>query len=210
MGFGETAFTVTDVKHYAYCPTIIYIKYVLGVKETTTEYMKMGREIHYEKKILPIIAKYKPLTVEKTPYLACKKLSFSGIPDYLLVTSHGYGVIVEVKWAEPSRSGIKKDHKLQLGAYALLAERSKNIVVRKGVVYYLKPQPKLYEITITGKLLKEAEKIMKKIKEIVVKGAPPNPKISWRKCKGCNYTRYCPTPAKKPAQTHRHNPRKRL
>lgn len=203
MSFGETMFTVTDVKHYAYCPAIIYVKYVLGFRESTTEYMEMGREIHKEKIILPIIAKYKPAKILKNPLLTCKKLSLSGSPDYILIRENGFGVIVEVKWAEPPKRGVKRDHKLQSAAYSLLVDCCLKIPARIGVIFYLKPQPKLYEIPITGRLQREVKKILEDMKNIVENAAPLEPKIPWRRCISCNYKTFCPS--KKPAPTHLHN-----
>ena len=207
MVFESMFFTATDIKHYAYCPSIIYIKYVLGIREKTTEYMEMGREIHDEKAITPIIAKYKPNKIIRNPYLKCKKYFLSGRPDYLFISKYKYGIVVDVKWAEPIKSRIiKRDHRLQIGAYALLVKCSLNIDVKIGVICYLKPQPKLFEINITDRLLKEVIKIIKKMREIVEKGYPVQPKISWKKCIGCNYRAYCPTPLNRPQHSpHSHN-----
>lgn len=204
MDFDKTMFTATDVKHYAYCPVIIYIKYVLGLREHTTEYMEMGREIHEDKIIAPVIAKYKPTRVLRNPYLVCRRYSISGVPDYLLLSRFNYGVVVEVKWAEPARYGVKRDHKLQLGAYALTAKCSMNINVRVGVIYYLRPEPKLYEVKITGSLIGEVVGIIREMRDIIGRGYPPEPRFSARRCLSCNYRSICPS-ARRPPQTPHHS-----
>ncbi|MCD6564196.1 MAG: CRISPR-associated protein Cas4 [Thermoproteales archaeon] len=192
MSYTSKTLTATDVKHYAYCPVIVYITHVLGIWETETEYMQIGKEQHEEKIIAPIIAKYKPKKVLKTPFLNCPRESLSGTPDYILIARYGYGIIVEVKWAEPAKRGIKYDHKLQLGTYAILTECKLGLYSKIGVIYYLRPKPKLYEIPITETLIKQAKKAIKNIKNIVSSGTPPEIRISPRRCSGCNYRRYCP------------------
>jgi len=186
-------FTVTDIKHYAYCPVIIYIKYVVGLSETTTEYMRYGKESHDERKISPAIAKYKPVRVLKNPYLECKKLKLKGSPDYLLLLKTGHGIVMEVKWAEPARKRVKRDHRLQLGGYALLSRCQLGLRVGKGVVYYLRPSPRLIEVKITESLLKEVEYVIRDMRRIAVSATPPEPRLSPTRCKGCNYVRICPS-----------------
>lgn len=186
-------FTVTDIKHYAYCPVIIYIKHVIGLSEVITEYMEYGKESHDERKITPVIAKYKPVKVLKSPYLECKRLRLKGSPDYLLLLKTGHGIVMEVKWAEPAKKMVKRDHRLQLGGYALLSRRQLGLRVGKGVVYYLRPTPSLIEVKITEGLLKEVKHVMKDMANIVNSATPPEPRIPPNRCKGCNYTRICPS-----------------
>ena len=126
------------------------------------------------------------------PLLVCKKYSLSGSPDYLLESKYGYGVVVDVKWAEPARRGVKRDHKLQVGAYALLARCCLGINVKVGVVYYLKPEPKFFEVKVTGALLREVVRVLGEMREIVRSGVPPERRVSESRCKGCNYRAYCP------------------
>lgn len=192
MAFVSSTLTATDVKHYAYCPVIVYITHVLGIRETETEYMQMGKQQHDEKMIAPIIAKYKPSRVLRSPFLSCPREYLSGTPDYLLLAKHGYAVAVEVKWAEPARRGVKRDHKLQLGAYALLAKCKLGLNVKVGVIYYLRPQPKLYEVPITGSLIRQVRKAIRDIRDMITSGTPPQRPVSSRRCSGCNYRQYCP------------------
>jgi len=198
-------FTVTDLKHYAYCPAIIYVRYVIGLSESVTEYMEYGKEAHDERSIVPAIARYRPLKILKSPCLECEKLGLSGRPDYILLLKSGYGVVMEVKWAEPARKNIKRDHRLQLGGYALLSRCQLGLRIVKGVVYYLRPNPKLLEISITESLLKDVRHALRDIKRIASSATPPEPRISPSKCRGCNYMRICPS-AKTPRQPRNHTP----
>jgi CRISPR-associated exonuclease Cas4 len=184
--------TASDIKHYGYCEVIIYITHILGVQENPTEYMEYGKEIEKEKYITPAIAKYKPVKILKKPQLISKKYKLSGSPDYILVTKHGEYIPLEIKWAEPTKEGkAKNDHILQMVAYALLLEQSTKKTIRRGAIFYLKPEGKLIEINISYDLKLQLIKILKRINEIIEGKREPKP-ISREKCMSCNYKLYCP------------------
>ncbi|MGC9069515.1 MAG: CRISPR-associated protein Cas4 [Thermoprotei archaeon] len=183
--------TATDIKHYGYCEAIIYITHILGIQENPTEYMEYGREIEKEKYIAPVIAKYKPTKILKKPQIISKEYKLSGSPDYILITKHDEYIPLEIKWTEPTKEGkAKKDHILQITAYALLLEQKTRKTIKKGILFYLKPEGKLIEINITYDLKLHLIKILKRIKEIVEGKREPKP--SFEKCESCNYKQYCP------------------
>lgn len=192
------AFTVTDVKHYAYCPVIIYIKHVLGYREPSTEYMEMGKEVHGEKLITPLIAKYKPRRVVRNPVIECGSIGLSGAPDIVLLKDFGVAVVAEIKWAEPSKGGVKRDHRLQLGSYAMLVGCAWKLRVSVGALYYLRPEPRILEVKITGGLLREVKRVLDEMGEIVKRSEPPEPGVPWSRCGGCNYAAYCPFYPRRP------------
>lgn len=191
MVFGLT-FTVTDVKHYAYCPAIIYIKHVLGYREPATDYMEMGREQHLEKAITPLIAKYKPVRVLRNPMLECPRIGLTGRPDIVLVKRHNLAVVAEIKWAEPARGGVKRDHKLQVGAYALLVECVWGYRTVAGAVLYLRPEPRILEVRVTGGLLREVRRVLEDMRRIVSVRGVEEPRVPRGRCSGCNYKAVCP------------------
>lgn len=196
--------TATDVKHYAYCPGIIYVRYVLGVEEPETEYLAEGKEVHAEKSIAPIIAKYKPLKVYRQPLLTCTRLGLSGSPDALLELRARRGLVVEVKWAEYPGE-VRRDHRLQVGAYALLASCALGIKVGLGVVVYTRGEPRAAEVRVTGRLLGEVRRVLGEIRRIAAGGAV-EPEVPPARCVGCNYKRWCPF---YPRRAVRRRPRRR-
>lgn len=190
----EGYITVTDIKHHAYCEVIIYIKYVLGVREHTTDYMEFGKEIEKDKNLGFIMAKLKALRVLKNPYMSSRELFLCGAPDYVIISKSGDLIPVEIKWAEPSKhDSAKKDHVLQLAAYALLLEKTypnTRYSVKRGYIYYLRPQGKLVKVNIDYSLKLEVLRVLKRIKEIVDGVREPRPSLG--KCLSCNFQRSCP------------------
>ena len=183
--------TATDIKHYAYCPVIVYITHVLGLSERETEYMEYAKEIHEEQPIAPAIRKYRAVKAVRKPLLVSKKLRLVGKPDYILITRIGEHIPFEIKWAEPARGGrAKKDHALQMAAYALLIEEKTGKTVKRGAIYYLRPQGSLIQVNISYDLKLRARKAIRDAWRIVQTGTPPNPKR--RHCGHCNYKPYCP------------------
>lgn len=188
-------FTVNDLKHFYWCEAIIYVKYFLGIKETPTEYMLYGSEQEVEKHVAFAIKAVKAVRVLKHQYLRDPQLSLGGTPDYILITGHGEAIPLEVKWSEPSRSGSpKRDHLMQLAAYAILIERClRNEIkasVKRGLIYYLRPKGRLIRVSITYGMKLNVVKALKKIKEIAEGKREPRSRAS--RCRSCNYARYCP------------------
>ncbi len=186
--------TVNDIKHYVYCEAIVYITHVLGIAETTTNYMELGQEIEKEKSLAPVLSMFKVAEVIKRPYLVSPMLKLTGTPDFVLRTKTNELIPVEIKWSEPTKSGAgKRDHVVQIAAYAILLERTFNerkYSVKRGVIYYLRPKGRLLLINIDYELKKEVLKILDSIRGII--NAKKIPKTSRKKCESCNYNRYCP------------------
>jgi len=194
MSEEEAYITAVEVKHYAYCPRIVYFTHVLHLDERVTEAMEEGREQHDESTIAPLLAKLKARKVLKAPYLVSEALKLRGRPDYVVVTVHGEHVPVEVKWAEPSKhGGVKRDHKLQLATYALLVEEGFNTVVKRAAVHYAKAE-RAMTIPITPDLKKAARQAIDDIHRIIKEGQPPNTSQSPSKCENCGFKQYCQPP----------------
>ncbi|PUA31175.1 MAG: CRISPR-associated protein Cas4 [Zestosphaera tikiterensis] len=193
MSEGEWLITVTDLKHFAYCEVIVYLTHFLGVEESETEYMEYGKEIEKEKFIQQLYPKYKVKEVFRSVALTSKELRLTGVVDYVLITKHNEIIPVEVKWSEPLISGRpKKDHVIQLAAYALLLEKGWTHLrpsVKRGVIYYLKPKGVYVEVAIDYSLKKEIYRTLKKVEDIIKGKKEPKPKA---KCGSCNYKPYCP------------------
>ena len=185
---------VTDVKHYAYCEAIVYVEYVLGLRERATEYMEYGKEVEKERNLGFIAAKLKAVEILRRPFLRSDELRLCGSPDYVVISKHGDLIPVEVKWAEPGpRGAAKRDHALQMAAYALLLEktyRGERCSVKTGYIYYLRPQGRLVKVNIDYSLKLEALKAIERIREIAERRREPKPSPS--RCPSCNFARACP------------------
>jgi len=85
----EFRFTTSDLKNFAWCEAIIYVKYYLGYRERGAEYMDYGKEIEKEKHVATAVRKYRATKVIKPHELVSRDLPLIGKPDYILVTKHG-------------------------------------------------------------------------------------------------------------------------
>ena len=183
--------TASDIKRYGYCPKIIYFTHVLHLEERVTEAMEYGREIHREKHVQPLIAKIKPSKILRNYELKSDSLKITGKPDFILVTKFNEYIPVEVKWAEEEFKGeVRRDHKYQIGAYALLIDEAFKTTVKRGYIYYLRSK-RIVEVKITSSLKKEVMRIIKKIYSIVNDEVEPKVKVGKSKCENCGWRKYC-------------------
>jgi len=190
----EGYITVVEVKHYAYCPRIVYFTHALHLDERVTEAMEEGSTQHDEATIAPLIAKLKALKVLKGVELASSKLKVRGRPDYIIVTRHHEYIPVEVKWAEPTPTGqVKHDHKLQLAAYAILIEENYNTVVKRAAIHYTRAS-KTLTIPITHDLKQQAIRTINEIHRVIGSEQPPPPLKDRDKCRNCGFKQYCLPP----------------
>lgn len=189
----EKLLSVNDLKHYAYCEAIVYIEYVLGIKEPVTEYMDYGGNIERDKSLAPIVSKLKVAKIIKKPTLTSRVLELTGSPDYVLQTKTNELIPLEIKWSEPYMGGKpKKDHVIQIAAYALLLEKKikrPRYSVKRGIIYYLRPAGKLVIVNIDYDLKKEVIKAIKSIKDII--NGRREPRANRKKCSSCNFYNFC-------------------
>jgi CRISPR-associated exonuclease Cas4 len=182
-------FSVTDLKHYAYCPVIIYITHVLGIREEATEYMAYGSEVEKESAVLAVVKATGAIEVLRK--MEVRGLGLSGVVDYLLVTRHGEYVPLEVKWSEVLKTP-RTDHVLQLASYAMMIEEKLGTIVKVGILYYMtRNGGKVFRITITPELRRRVIKSIEHMRRIIEQGIA-GINVDMRKCPNCNYRKYCP------------------
>jgi len=187
----ETFITVVDVKHYAYCPRIVWLTHVLHLNEPVTEAMELGAELHDEAFITPLIGLLGAVRVLRDVELESERLKLRGKEDFVLITRFGEHVPVEVKWSEPARRGRpKRDHKLQLAAYALMIEESTGRPVKRAAIYYVR-SGELVVFTLKSHDKEEARRAVRRIHEIVESGEEPEVRVPRSRCLNCGFRRFC-------------------
>ena len=185
----EEYLTVVDIKHYAYCPRIVYFTHVLHLNERITEAMLYGSESHDESIVAPVAAKLKASKIIRSLELTSSRLRLRGKLDYLLITKFGELIPVEVKWAEPLGGSIKRDHKLQLASYALMIEENFGKTVKRAVVYYTRAR-KLLTVPLDENVKNEARRILNAIDNIISNEEQPKTAKS-KHCVNCGFKEYC-------------------
>ena len=85
---------------------------------------------------------------------------------------------------------MRKGHKLQLAAYALLLESQPGPPIQRGVVCFL-PMGTAESIAMTTALKNEARQVLNDIRAHLLNEALPPPADRWAKCRDCEYLRFC-------------------
>ena len=137
----ESFISVTDVKHYIYCPRLIYFDRVLHATPVFGSQQEEGKESHEEHVAKELRRKdavyYSPEFVgaEKllSTTLCSDALGLQGNVDLIVKTAKAEYIPIEYKNMNSDGGRVCMDHKYQLVAYALLIEESYGTIVKRGI-----------------------------------------------------------------------------
>jgi len=195
----EAFVSVTDVKHYVYCPRIVYFERVLHARPVFGSQQEEGRERHEEYVRKELRRKdaiyYSPdfLGAEKFLFvsLSSSGLGLTGQLDCIIKTARGEFVPVDYKGMVSNRGRLWMDHKYQLVAYGLLVEDNYDTVVRRGFVNYV-PEGLVLEVEITPTMKSHVRRVIGHVKRIIRDEELPPVRVAKRKCGGgCGYKIIC-------------------
>jgi len=196
----EAFISVTDIKQYVYCPRIIYFERVLHAKPVLYSQQEDSKEKHEEYVRKELRWKngiyYSPdfVSASKMSFvqLCSDKLGLQGTIDLIIKTIDGEYLPVDYKNMQSNHGRIWIHHKYQLTAYALLIEDRFNTSVRRGLINYI-PEDLVVELEITRSIKNYTKRILRNIKEIIMREVLPL-KRSVRRCvRGCGYEQICQT-----------------
>jgi len=129
--------SVTDIKHYIYCPRLIYLDTVLRATPVFGSQQEDSKELHedYVRKEL----RSKDAVYYSSEFVGAEKLLFTSLSssapglegnvDCIIRTAKGEYIPVEYKDMSSGGGRVCMDHKYQLVAYALLIEENFETVV---------------------------------------------------------------------------------
>jgi len=145
----EPYVSVTDIKHYVYCPRLVYFDRVLHAQPVFGSQQEESQELHEEYVRKELRRKdavyYSPefFGAEKLLFvqLVSEKLQLQGVVDCIIKTAKGEYIPVEYKNMNSNRGKAYIDHKYQLVAYALLVEENFDATVKRGFVNYIPEVP---------------------------------------------------------------------
>ncbi|HXG05744.1 MAG TPA: CRISPR-associated protein Cas4, partial [Nitrososphaera sp.] len=151
---GENTISVTDIKHYFYCPKIIYFDKVMHADAVLNSQQEVAKKTHKEKEKKD---KRRKTMFYDEQFPGCQKLfrlhmfsvslGLEGIADCVIVNGRER-IPVDYKRMFSKGGEAWTDHRFQLAAYALLLEEQYLNIVRRGFVYYL-PEDLAVEVEIT-------------------------------------------------------------
>lgn len=183
--------TVTDIKHYFYCPRDLYFSRVLPLSRRVSFKMEEGHQSHIDFDRLEVRRKLKKYGLEEGTrhfnlQLSSSRLALMGKLDMFIETAKGF-FPVECKNSERKEA---LGHKYQLTAYAMLLEDTYNCSVRTGFLYYL-PCNRLLPVPITADRRKYVIKVLTIIHNIIATERFPPPTPARGRCRDCEWQRYC-------------------
>ncbi len=195
----ESFISVTDIKHYVYCPRLVYFDRVLHATPVFGAQQEEGKESHEEqvaKELRRKDAVYYSrefVGAEKLLFmpLASSVLGLQGNVDLIIHTARGEFIPVEYKSMNSDNGRVCMDHKYQLVAYALLIEESFGTTVKSGIVNYL-PETQILQFEITPTMKTHVKRVLGHIKRIIQTEELPPIRVASYKCQGgCGHKQTC-------------------
>jgi len=195
----ESSVSVTDIKHYIYCPRLVYFDKVLHATPIFGSQQEDSKELHedYVKKEL----RRKEAIYYSPEFVGAEKLLFTsfssgvlelqGNVDCIIRTVKEEYIPVEYKNMSSDKGKVCMDHKYQLAGYALLIEENFKTVVKRGFVNYL-PETLILQIEITPTMKSYVKRVLGYIKRIIKDEELPPIRVAKQKCTGgCGHKQTC-------------------
>jgi len=195
----EPYVSVTDIKHYIYCPRLVYFDRVLHAQPVFGSQQEESQEQHEEyvrKELRRKDAVYYSsefVGAEKLLFvqLFSEKLQLQGVVDCIIKTAKGEYVPVEYKNMNSDNGKAYMDHKYQLVAYALLVEENFDAIVKRGFVNYI-PEKLILQFEITPTMKSYVKRVIGHIKKIIKEETLPPIRVAKNKCQGgCGHKQTC-------------------
>ncbi len=183
--------TVTDLKQWVYCQRIPFYRYVLPVEHAPTYKMERGKFVQEAVEALERRRGFRAYGVREGErrfgvWLRSARLGLSGKLDLLILTPEAC-YPVDFKDTE---GGVRRNHRLQLAAYALLAEEAFNRPAPEGFIY-LVPQKEVVRIPLGEADRAEVVRAVGEIRRMVAEERLPEPTPVRARCEVCEYRNYC-------------------
>ena len=187
-GIGLTA---TDLKQWAYCQRIPFYRYVLPVTPAPTYKMQRGRDVQPAVEALERRRGFRSYGLETGQrhfgiWLSSERLGLSGKLDLLIVTD---GACFPVDFKD-TEGGLRRNHRVQLAAYALLAEDAFRRPVPEAFVY-LVPEKKVVGIALSEADRRQAEDDLASMRRMIAAEEMPAATSVRARCQVCEFQNFC-------------------
>ena len=190
-GPGDFDLTATDLKQWAYCQRIPYYRHVLPVGHGPTYKMERGKAVHAVVEALERrrgFRGYGLATAERRfgVWLRSPRLGLSGKLDLLIVTPEAC-YPVDFKDTE---GGVRRNHRVQLAAYALLAEETFRRPAPLGFIYLI-PAKALVRIAFSDEDRAEVTQMVDAMRRMIATERLPEATLVRARCEPCEFRNYC-------------------
>ena len=192
-----TLFRVIDLKQYFYCPRILYYHHCLPGVRPVTYKMEAGlaaqdeEEVRQARRSLRVYGLRRG-ECETNLYLESSGLGLRGRADLVIKTddnSKGELELIPVDY-KLTRGRMGQHFKLQLLAYGLLLEETRQVPVRRGFLYSI-PKRRATEVAFTPRLRASLRRALAVMQDIVEQEQMPSPTKQRAKCEVCEFRRFC-------------------
>lgn len=183
-------FTVTDLKQFSYCARIVYYHGCLPDIRPTTYKMEAGirRHEHEQKRALRRTMTIPDIDRAERHFdvpVQSTELGLSGQIDEVIVFED-HLIPVDYKLAK----NVGQHFKLQLAAYAMMAEATFALPAPHGFLYLI-PKRQSTEVTISKRLRQTVYDSLEQMRHLIDTEAMPQPTPYRQRCIDCEFRRFC-------------------
>lgn len=186
-----TPLRVVDLRQFLYCPRVVYWQSVAPAQRILPRKMSYGLEAQ---NALELLEERRTLhryglaegTRQTKVHAFSERMGLSGIIDMVIETP---GERVPVEWKD-TLGGVRKNHRIQVAAYALLLQESPGPEVRRGMVVSI-PTGEITLIKVSAPMRSEVEKLVSEIRLMLDEQQFPGPADRMAKCRDCEFLRLC-------------------
>jgi CRISPR-associated exonuclease Cas4 len=182
---------VNDLKQFEYCPRIVFYNTVMPVDRKSTVKMERGKEMELRLDALEsrrTLRRYR-LAEGKRRYhvwLSSDRLGLSGKLDLLIETADTC-YPVDFKY---TRGRPRRNHVMQLGAYAVLVEDVMQRPAPAAFIYFV-PSNQLVRLRVTERLKEVVRTRLREIRQMIREQMLPEPTPVRARCEECEFRNYC-------------------
>ncbi|MBI2527296.1 MAG: CRISPR-associated protein Cas4 [Candidatus Rokubacteria bacterium] len=183
--------TATDLKQWAYCPRIPFYRHVLPVRAAPTYKMERGKHVQAAVEALERRRGFRAYGMRQGErrfgvWLHSERLGLSGKLDLLILTPEAC-YPVDFKDTE---GGPRRNHRLQLTAYALLAEEAFERPAPDAFIY-LVPEKRVVGLALTEADREDVRVALGEIRRMIEREELPAPTAARGRCAVCELRNYC-------------------
>lgn len=183
--------TVGELKQFIYCPRIYYFMTVQPLHPPATHLMQRGHELQGEfERLEPrrVLSRYGMQEAQRhfSLSLSDPELDIAGQLDLLLESPEKLAV-VEFKASDRAMS---ENHRFQLTAYALLAERHFHKPCPTAFAVFV-DRKEIEELPITEELRKAVRTALCQMRTVLKTQEFPSPTPVRARCTNCEFQHFC-------------------
>lgn len=187
----EFDIAVTDLKQWAYCRRIPFYRHVLPVSPGPTYKMQRGKDVQAAVEALEKRRGFRAYGIAEgerrfAVWLRSSRLGLSGKLDLLIVTADAC-YPVDFKDTE---GGVRRNHRVQLAAYALLVEEAFERPAPQGFIY-LVPRKMAVAIDLSENDRQEVRDALAAMRGMMSREEMPASTSVSARCVACEFRNYC-------------------